>query len=127
MHMNEELIKTELLLRGSSNRTIECYLFHNRKFEDYIKKSPKLVRESDIKSYLIYLRSNGYEKNTINLANSAIHFYYCEILKRKFHIKRMKKDKILYPVLSKEEVKKIIENAKRENHRLFLRYSIQLD
>ncbi len=113
-------IETELKLRGYSKKTIKAYLYYNEKFLGFVGKSPKYVKANDIKVYVEYLIDKGLEKDSINLAISAILFYYKKVMKRRFQIPRLKRDKKLMPVLSKEEVKKIIGCAQNPKHKLLL-------
>ncbi len=115
-----ENLETELVLRGYSKKTIDSYLYYNKQFLKFIGKSPKYVLEKDIKTYIKSLIGLGLEKNTINLAISAILFYYKKIMHRKFFIPRLKKDKKLYPVLSKQEIRQILDIIKNKKHKLLI-------
>ncbi|MBN2423168.1 tyrosine-type recombinase/integrase [Candidatus Woesearchaeota archaeon] len=115
-----ETLKTELRLRGYSNETIETYVYHNKNFLSYINKSPRLVRASDIKNYIEYLIIKKLDKNSINLAISAILFYFRTLYKRRFNIKRLKKDHKLFPVLSREEIKLILSKIKNPKHKILV-------
>ena len=105
IHLEE--LKKELASRRYSQRTIKGYLYHNREFLEFSKKSPYEVSNEDIRDYLYHLANDKeVSTSTLNTAINALKFYYGEVLKRRFvyEIKRPKKDKKLPVVLSQEEV-----------------------
>ena len=119
----EELITREIQIRGYSPRTKKSYLAYNQDLLRFSDKNPEQISQVDIKKYLDYLVS---EKNlstsTLNCAVNALRFYYGEILGKEFvyQINRAKKDKKLPVVLSKEEIKRLIEATKNPKHNLML-------
>ena len=114
-------LESELKLRGYSQQTILTYLFYNEKFLEFIKKNPEDVNEDDIKLYLSELISNGASNSTIALVKSALLFFYSEILNKKFDIKTPKIPKKIPTVLTKEEIKKMIDLTKNKKHRLLIK------
>jgi len=117
----DELV-TELKLRGFSEKTIDTYLFHNRLFLDFAKKTPQQVSEADIKSYLAFLISDKKASpSTVSLAKSALKFFFDEVLQKNIvNIKTPKIPKKLPVVLTKQEVKRLIDNASTKKSRLML-------
>ena len=116
-------LSSELKLRGFSENTIKSYLIFNHGFLNYIKKQPEDINDTDIKSYLGYLISDKKLKPaSVNLAISAIKFYYNEVLKKKVltEFKSMKGEKKLPIVLTKAEIKSLIESAENPKHRLLM-------
>jgi integrase/recombinase XerD len=101
--------------------TIENYLICNRSFLDFIKKTPEDAVEDDVK---FYLSENMTEKSTSSIIVflSALRYAYLNLLKKDITlgIKRPKKDKKIPDVLSKEEVKKLIEFAEAKKSRLMI-------
>ncbi len=115
-----EKIKTELKLRGFSQLTVRNYSFFVEKFLLRINKPVQDLNEDDAKLYLSELFESK-SKNTIMLAAAAIKFFYKEILNKEFSkVKIPKKDKTLPSVLTKEEVKSIIDAADNEKSRLII-------
>lgn len=115
-------LSTELKLRGFSNQTVKAYVYHNKKFLDFIKKEPNIVTEEDIKSYLAYLRSDRNNSiKTVSLARSSIRFLY-EILLKKNIIPQMelKVQKKIPEVLTKEEISRMLDSTKNPKHRLLI-------
>uniref|UniRef100_A0A7C4RAY1 Integrase SAM-like N-terminal domain-containing protein n=1 Tax=candidate division CPR3 bacterium TaxID=2268181 RepID=A0A7C4RAY1_UNCC3 len=94
-----------------------CY-----KFLEYSQKSPRDVNYSDVKGYLETLIVSRKSSSTINLAYSALYFYFGRVLRRKFfvHIPRVKKEKKLPVVLTREEVLQILGVVTNVKHKLIL-------
>jgi len=120
--MNFDNLVVELKLRGYSKRTIESYVFHNRKFLEFIRKEPRQITQYDIKRYLLHLIENKKSKpRTVNLAVSALKFYYREFLKRNFNkIRRMKQEKHLPLVIPKDAIKRMISATKNPKHMVLI-------
>jgi len=113
-------LKTELKIRGFSQLTIRNYTFFVDKFIKRINKNPQELNEDDVKLYLSEMFDNK-SKNTIMLAAASLKFFYSEILKKKFeNIKMPKKDNRLPEVLSKDEVKKLIDSTDNNKSRLII-------
>lgn len=117
-----EKIKTELRLRGFSDNTLSSYTLHNRKFLEFIKKTPDEVMEDDIKSYLSSLIERGLSPASIALVRSSLKFFYEEILKKDIfkNIKTPKKDRKLPAVLTKEEVSKLLDATNNKKSKLII-------
>ena len=121
----------EMKVRGFTQSTIESYMFHNYKFLKFIGKNPRDVNGNGIKQYLFYLAEKRKAKpRTINLAISALKFYYQQFSNKKLFskVKRSKEEKLLPRVLSKEEILKMIEITENPKHKLLieLMYSLGL-
>jgi integrase/recombinase XerD len=115
-----DLLRSELKLRGLSPMTIRNYGFFVDKFLEKAGKPSEELNSSDAKLYLSELFDSK-SKNTIMLAAAALKFYYKEILKKDFDdVKIPKKDRKLPEVLSKEEVKKLIESTDNIKSRLMI-------
>lgn len=112
----------ELVIRGFSKRTIKAYLSINRRFLAFLGKSAKEATTQDVKDYLLYLKARGLSNTSLNLAISALKFYFEQVLKRKlfFSIVRPKREKYLPVVLSKEEIVKLIDLTVNLKHKLLL-------
>ena len=116
-------LETELKLRGFSDHTVKSYLGHNKLFLDYIKKEPNEVNEQDIKDYLAGLIVNQKKApRTIALKKAALKFFYEEILGKTIsNIKTPKTPKSVPEILSKKEIRTLIENAGSEKTRLIIK------
>jgi len=115
-----EKLKTELKLRGFSPLTLRNYSFFVEKFMARIDKPAIELNEDDAKLYLGEMFEDK-SKNTIMLAAAALKFFYQEILKKDFaQVKMPKKDNKLPEVLTKDEVKNLLDNADNEKSRLMI-------
>jgi integrase/recombinase XerD len=119
--MNEvDKLKSELRLRGFSQLTARNYSFFVEKFLKSANKNSEELNQDDAKAYLSGLFDSK-SKNTIMLAAAALKFFYREILKKDFSdVKMPKKDKTLPEVLTKDEVKKLIDSCDNQKSRLII-------
>jgi len=128
--MNKDLFKVcakleyELNALGVSKQTIKAYVFHNRKFLEIIKKEPKKITSRDLKDYIIYMKNKGYMPATINLAISSIKFYYMNLMRktRFSRLKAVKKEQKLPTVLTKDEIKRMIDKTSNIRHKLLIEF-----
>lgn len=113
-------LQSELKLRGFSPLTVRNYCFFVEKFLNDANKNADALDEDDVKAYLSKMFESK-SKNTIMLAAASIKFFYVEVLGKKFdNIKIPKKEKKLPEVLTKEEVKRLIESADNVKSRLIV-------
>lgn len=117
-----ESLKNELKLRGFSEKTLKAYVFFNEKFLNFINKKPENVSETDIKSYLASL-INRYENSSTNLAFSALRFFYETMLKKDLkNIVVPKREKKMPIVLTRDEIKTMIESARNKKSKLVIKF-----
>jgi len=119
-----EKLSIELKLRNFSERTIEAYLIHNKKFLEFIKKNEDSIVEDDVKSYIAYLLSDRkLSPKTVALVKAAIKFYYDDVLKKGIvNLKTPKAEKHLPIVLTREEVKNLLKGAKTAKSKLLIMF-----
>src|SRR3989338_1506318 len=118
-------LETELKIRGFSKRTVDSYLYYNKKFLDFIKKEPQSIDEQDAKRYIAYLMTElKYSPSSVNLALSSLKFFYIEILQnRAFNgVKAPKSEKKLPTVLTKDEIKKLLNVIENPKHKLLVEF-----
>lgn len=118
----ENLLK-ELQSRKYSRKTIESYCYHNREFYTYCGKAIPQIEYQDILDFLDYLADKrGLSEASVNLAMSALRFFFGVILKKNFVYdkKRPKKDKRLPRVLDREEVINMLGALTNLKHRTML-------
>jgi len=116
-------LQKELSIRKYSRRTVKSYIRINRDFLLFSGRRPEEIENEDIKEYLYYVvNRKKVATSTLNIIINALKFYYGEVLKKDFifKIKRPKKDKKLPVVLSKEEVKKILDATSNIKHKVIL-------
>ncbi len=120
--MQTEIAK-EIRIRGYSTKTKKTYTNYNKELLKFKNKNPEQIIQKDIKDYLDYLADNKKATaSTLNCVMNALRFYYGKILGKDFiyQVKRAKKDKKLPVVLSKEEVKRLIDSINNPKHNLML-------
>jgi len=118
----EELnkLKSELKIRGFSPLTVRNYTFFITKFLEKTNKPAKKLTEEDVKFFLSEMFDTK-SKNTIMLAHASIKFFFQEVLKKRFNkIPLPKKERSLPEVLTKEEVRKLIESTDTIKSRLIV-------
>lgn len=116
-------LETELKIRGFSDQTVKSYLFHNKKFMSFANKPVDLVEKEDIKKYMAHLIADKKQKPaSVSLAMSALRFAYDEMLGKGLFttLKLPKSEKKLPVVLSKEEIKKMLDATKNLKHHLLI-------
>lgn len=113
----------ELKISKNSEYTLRNYLKSNKDFLEFTKKSPDQVQEDDVKLYVAGKLSEK-SSTSIIIFLSAIKYAYSSILKNDITagIKRPKKEKTIPTVLSKEELKKLIENLKTKKSKLMISF-----
>ena len=117
-----ESLSTELKLRNYSEKTVKAYLDHNRKFLEFCGKDDKSISEQDIKAFLAYLISDKkVSPSTVALVKAALKFKYDEMEKRGIvSFKTPKIRRHLPTVLTKSEVKALLNSTKNAKSRLIL-------
>lgn len=121
-HHNEfKSLRMEMTLRKYSPRTIRIYIYYNKEFLGYVKKSPRRVSTKDIKEYLAFVAQKS-SSSTVALVLSALKFYYKIVYKRTIcdSIRGPKKENKLPSVLSGKEIKAMIESTKNNKHKTIL-------
>ena len=134
-------LETELKIRGYSDKTIRSYIYENKKFLDFLnthktnteyqksllstkgQRALEHVTERDIRAYQAFLVADKTLKpSTINLTLSALKFFYVEVLKKGIFqdIKRPKKEEKLPVVLTKDEIREMLQNTKNKKHKLLI-------
>ncbi|MBS3137102.1 tyrosine-type recombinase/integrase [Candidatus Woesearchaeota archaeon] len=114
----ETIVIKECKLKGYSQKTIDAYLHHLKKFIS----SGKSPRE-----YLLELITKDNSDETVRLAGFAIKFYLNTIKKDSSEIQdilnnlpNVKREKKLPVILSKEEIERLISATKNINHKLII-------
>lgn len=115
-------LERELKIRGFSPKTVKSYLLYNKLFLEFIKKSPKEITNNDIRQYLLSLKNKDCANSTLNVVLNALKFYYRQILRRNFFfdIKGAKKTDYLPTVLSKKEIKQMLEKTTNPKHNFLI-------
>ncbi len=123
MNKNEFLKQLEIELKISKNSkyTLRNYMKANEELLKFVDKYPKEIETNDIKLYLADNYSNKATSSVI-LFLSAIRYAHLSIFNRDptQSIKRPKKEKRIPTVLTKEEVKKLINIINNQKSKLIV-------
>lgn len=116
------LIEGETKRRGYSPRTTETYCGCVHKFMRWAKKEPRRITRQDIQQYIDRLVDKNRSGSTINVYVNALKFLMQEILGKRIllRIKYSRVPKRLPAVLSKDEVRRLIEAIENPEHRLMI-------
>ena len=118
-----EKLEAELRSRKYSVQTRRAYIYYNRLICRTLQKTPEEIRPDDVTEFLALMeKDNKYSASALNLAISAIKFFYKNILKNDSigEKHRPRHDGRLPMILSKEEISKILSLEKNPKHRLLL-------
>lgn len=117
-----EKLEIELKLLKKSPLTIRNYTYFNSKLLESTNKEPENIHEDDLKSFLATMTEKA--SSTIVLAIASIKFAFTTVLKKDItaNIKRPRKEKRLPEVLSKEEIKDLIEAANTQKSKLIIQF-----
>lgn len=119
----EKRLETELHSRKYSLRTMRSYIYYNRLICRILQKTPEEIQSDDLTQFLAFIeKEKNYSASSMNLALSAIKFFYSAILVKNgiSEQHRPRCDKRLPIVLSKDEITKIFSSEKNPKHRLLL-------
>lgn len=122
MQKQLEQTEKELKVRDYSPKTIKSYLYGLKEYFSFKKSNLKTLSHENIKKFLLDAKKRGISARTRNLYLNAIKFYYRDVVKtnQKIDIQSAKKTRNLPVVLSRREVKNLIEQTKNTKHRLLL-------
>jgi integrase/recombinase XerD len=124
--------KEDLQLKGLSQKTIQMYSRAVRQLTKHYQKSPEEISDEELRQYFLY-NKNGRKwsrvASTISLC--GIKYFYTLTLKREWtslKFIRPEKEKKLPVILSRDEVKAILNRVEFPHHRACLKiiYSLGL-
>lgn len=122
MTVNLKKLKDELKLRNYSSKTIKSYVSCVGEYLYFKQANFDSVDIDSIKQYLLSKIDKGLSSQTVNQNLQAINFFCLNVLKfhRKIDIKFAKTPSKLPIVLSREEIKSILEAISNEKHNLII-------
>jgi site-specific recombinase XerD len=110
----------ELQLRSLSPVTKETYVRAVERFARYFHRSPEKLGPEQVRDYLLHLANDNHANaNTLLLNRAALRFVYVSTLKQKWfddEIARAKRRPTLPPILSVEEVTRILDHTRNLKH-----------
>lgn len=114
----------DLRLRNYSDHTIRAYTDAVADFARYFKTSPDRLGPEHIRQYQLYLlNEKKLAWTTFQVRRSALKFFYTRTLKRHWFEHEVAKPKVrrkLPTVLSREEVRVLLDNTLNLKHRALL-------
>jgi site-specific recombinase XerD len=116
-------LEAELRSRKYSPATRRAYIYYNRLVCRYLQKSPDQINSVDVTNFIAMMdRSGKYSASAMNIAVSAIKFFFRNVLKNDeiSEQHRPRHDKRLPMILSAEEIVKMLDTEKNPKHRLLL-------
>jgi integrase/recombinase XerD len=114
----------DLRIRNYAPSTVRCYIRSVAEFAKHFKKSPEHLGPEEIRSWQLFLLNEKKVKLSSYIqAVCALRFFYRNTLNRKIEMDRIplpRSEKKLPVILSKEEVKALLEAPKNLGHRAIL-------
>lgn len=98
-------------IRNLKERSISCYKNYVSYFLNYVKKDPSDLTCQDVRNFLLAKKDEGLKATTLNLYNSAIRFFYrnvLHILWDDITVPRMIIEHKLPTVLTADEVERLL-------------------
>jgi len=117
-----DIITREMKLRNYSPKTIEAYTRVIKDIYAFFGRSPRDLSEEEIKNYLYAKQKQELSSQSIALFANALNYLYTQIYKRTGYnkIRHPKQSKRLPVILSREEIKKMIDLTQNFKHKLLL-------
>ena len=115
-------VRNELRLRKYSPSTIRNYLACLNEYFSLLHYDHKVPDVEHIRRFLLDKEEKGYASQTINLYLNAIKFYFYQVTgyRGKIDIRFAKKSKRLPVILSREEIRQIIDGIINRKHKLLI-------
>ena len=117
----ENLIKKleeHIKLKNYSKETLKSYLIHVKKYLEFLKdESPDL---QNAKRYILKKLDKN-EPSSVHHSIFAIEYFFKNILNEKIYIPKPKRNKKIPEILTKEEIRKMIDVTGNIKHRLILK------
>ncbi len=115
-----EKLYQDMQLRSYSDHTQEVYGRAVRSFLTFSGKPAETLNEQDVRNYILYLMRAKLSKSSINTYQAAIRFFFGVTLNRAMNylqMPRLKEDKSLPEILSREEIARLLACCKNPRHR----------
>ncbi len=114
-------LETELKIAKNSNHTIRNYLRFNKKLLEFLNKNPEHITGEDVKLYQAEKLTDK-SSMTIILFLAAVKYAYDTILGKDItsRIKRPKREKKIPAVLTKQEIKQLLNACSTKKSKLML-------
>ena len=114
----------DLQIRNYAPTTIRGYILQIAQFAKHFGKSPDQLGAEHIRAYQLFLvKESGLSQSTYIQVVSALRFLYTQTLNRQVSIERIpfpRKERKVPIILSREEVKALLEAPRNLRHRVML-------
>jgi len=124
MGVLRERMEREMVLRRMAFRTRRSYTEAVAALTRHYRRSPELLTEGEIQSYLLYLiEERKLARSSCLVAVHGLRFFYRETLKRadlNFGVPRTRVPQKLPQILSCEEIERLFSAATQLKHRVLL-------
>jgi len=108
------LLEEEAKIRNLKNRSVLCYKNYVSYFLNYVGKDPQELSCQDVRDFLLAKKEEGLKATTLNLYNSAIRFFYRNVLHILWDdvmVPRMRIDHKLPTVLSRQDIDGLLDST----------------
>jgi integrase len=113
-----------LSLNGKGERTQQAYTRALRMLVEAVGKPPEQITEPELEAYFLRRKSvDRWSSNTLRICYVGIRFYFVNVLGHNwtlFNILRAKNESHLPTVLSREEVRRLLQAVHTAHNRAFL-------
>jgi len=113
-----QILIEEMQLRGFSRQTMQAYLYWNRRFLEYVRKSMTCVTQQDVNAFLLWLDARGLASASRHQAVAALQFYYRHVLGRRFRWLYPKRSNKLPQALTPQDITRLLAAVRNPKHRL---------
>lgn len=114
----------DMQLRGLAPKTQDAYLRAVRQLAEYYARSPDRISEEELRQYFLYLKNEKQASaSAFSIALCGIKFFYEHTLQRQWHtfeLARAPKEHRLPKVLTREQVREILDCLRLPVHRACL-------
>ena len=116
------IIEREMKLRNYSPKTIEAYVHVVKDAYAFFKRPLREITAEQIKEYLYAKQQKNLSSQTISLYANALNFLYSQIYHQAnfSKLRHPKRSQRLPVVLSREEIKRLIEQTNNAKHRAII-------
>ena len=115
-------LQKHLKLKGYSQKTIKAYCACIGKIYDHFKKPLNKITQNEFEGFLVKLSDKEYSSQTINQYHAAFKLVLTELYSQPLKIRApySKRAKKLPIILSRREVRKILDQIKNPKHYLMI-------
>ncbi|MFH1801395.1 MAG: tyrosine-type recombinase/integrase [archaeon] len=120
----ELAVKAKCKRYRHSERTAKSYIYWIRRFLNWSRKDLRYISKKDVNAFLQKLNNQNLSGNTLNVAHMAIKFLFEDVMNRRMwvDIKYSKTPQKIPSVLSKEEIRKLLNSISNWKHRLMIEF-----